>query len=50
MPSGAQSCLPGGQRAVCRICRFKALLPLEQRVSEWQAISVTQGEIPRDAS
>jgi hypothetical protein len=26
------------------------LLPLRQRVSEWQAISVTQGEIPRDAS
>lgn len=25
-------------------------LPLKQRVSEWQATSVTQGEIPRDAS
>jgi hypothetical protein len=26
------------------------LLPLRQRVSAWQAISVTQGEIPRDVS
>ena len=26
------------------------LLPLKQRVSEWPAISVTQGEIPREAS
>ena len=26
------------------------LLPLKQRVNEWQAISVTRGEIPRDAS
>jgi hypothetical protein len=30
---------------------FRArLLPLKQRVSEWQATSVTQGEIPREAS
>jgi hypothetical protein len=26
------------------------VLPLKQRINEWQAISVTQGEIPRDAS
>jgi hypothetical protein len=26
------------------------LLPLKQRVNEWQAISVTRGEISRDAS
>ena len=26
------------------------LLPLKQRVSEWQAISIIQGEIPRDTS
>ena len=26
------------------------LLPLKQRVNEWQAISVTQGEIPCNAS
>jgi hypothetical protein len=43
--------LSSGQQATWLNLPFRGwFLPLKQRVSEWQAISGTQGEIPCDAS
>ena len=49
--SGARSCLPGGQRALCRICCFKAGSCRSGRGSaNGKLFPSPKGEIPRNAS